>query len=189
MRCYQYLLLVLILGLLALGMWRFYEAAYSEPPTTSAEKLWQAVAALDAAAVQTLLEESPDYIRGANEHGRTLLDHALRQGRDDDEAILIVGLLIEWGAEVDAANEQGETPLHVAASLGLPNVARSLVAAGASLAAEDISGRTPLDIAEEFRLDQYQDIGQDKRLQNRRRAVADFLRDEQLRNESMRDAE
>jgi hypothetical protein len=189
MRGYQYLLLVVILVLLAVGLWQFYVATFHDPPASAAEELWLAVGELDAATVQTLLDTSPEFIRGTDEHGRTLLAHAVRQGRDDDDAVLTVGLLIEWDADVAAADHRGQSPLHVAARLGLPNVARTLLAAGASSEAKDATGRTPLDIAEEFHLDQFSDIGKDKRLQDRRGAVADLLRNQQSWNESLRDAE
>ena len=57
-------------------------------------------------------------------------------------------LLLEAGADVNAANEADFTALHCAAFSGLPEVARMVVAAGANIDARDWRGRTPFRLAE-----------------------------------------
>lgn len=48
---------------------------------------------------------------------------------------------------VNARNELGSTPLHIAAGNPTPDIARLLLAQGADLAARDNNGATPLHIA------------------------------------------
>jgi len=58
-----------------------------------------------------------------------------------------VGLLLEAGAYPNAANNNGETPLHLAAAKGSDDLVRMLVQKGAKPDVRDKSGRTPLDVA------------------------------------------
>lgn len=76
-------------------------------------------------------------------YGRTPIFEIVR--RDGD-----VKLLIELGADIEAADEDGDTPLHVAAARGKKKAARTLLKAGAKVDAEskDIGGYghfTPLE--------------------------------------------
>lgn len=58
--------------------------------------------------------------------------------------------LLGKGAEVDAANEEGMTPLMVAGALGFPGLARRLVEAGANLELRDDSdGKLPSEHAQD----------------------------------------
>jgi len=56
----------------------------------------------------------------------------------------LVRLLISQGADVDAKEERGWTPLHSAAMLGHKEVAELLIDKGADVRAVDMSGNTPL---------------------------------------------
>ena len=57
-------------------------------------------------------------------------------------------ILLEAGVDVTATNEADFTALHCAAFSGLPEVAETLVAAGADINARDWRGRTPFRLAE-----------------------------------------
>jgi len=54
--------------------------------------------------------------------------------------------LIEAGANIEARDEDGETPLHSAARRGNHAVMQALIKAGADPAARDEDGRTPRDL-------------------------------------------
>ena len=58
-----------------------------------------------------------------------------------------IALLVDRGADVNAANDLGETALHGAAQRGADSVVRALAAHGAKLDAKNRRGRTPLDEA------------------------------------------
>ena len=56
-------------------------------------------------------------------------------------------VLVEAGGDVEAKDEDGETPLHWAAAEGHVYVIRALVAAGADVEAKNKDGKTPRDLA------------------------------------------
>ena len=57
--------------------------------------------------------------------------------------------LIEKGVNIEVENENGERPLHTAATFNSQEVVQVLLAAGAALNPETHYGDTPLDLAEE----------------------------------------
>ena len=68
----------------------------------------------------------------------------------EESALEAVTFLLELGADVNAANDDGNTALHGAASLGLDTVARLLIDKGADVnARNNVDGRTPVGIAED----------------------------------------
>ena len=66
---------------------------------------------------------------------------------EEKNALVAAKLLLDLGADVNAANEAGQTPLHAAAAIGANGVVRFLVERGARLDAKTRQGRTPLDEA------------------------------------------
>lgn len=58
-----------------------------------------------------------------------------------------IQLLVELGADVNLQDEEGRTPLNLAASKGNKELARILIDAGADVNIEDIYGKKPLHIA------------------------------------------
>jgi len=65
----------------------------------------------------------------------------------EPDAMEAVRFLLDLGADVNTANDHGETALHGAAERGADRLVQFLVDHGAALDAEDKQGRTPLDIA------------------------------------------
>ncbi|KAJ1476984.1 ankyrin repeat-containing domain protein, partial [Baffinella frigidus] len=70
--------------------------------------------------------------------GRTPLFAAALGGHTD-----ILLLLLEHGADVSVADDDGWTSLHIAAFLGREKVVRLLLEYGADVSAENMSGKTP----------------------------------------------
>jgi ankyrin repeat protein len=66
-----------------------------------------------------------------------------------DEQSTMVKLLSLAGANINKPDNQGNTPLHLAAKRGNNHVVKSLYKLGASLNLRNKDGKTPLDIAKE----------------------------------------
>lgn len=68
---------------------------------------------------------------------------------NEAEALAAIRLMLDSGVDVTAANTNGDTALHTAATAGggVPSVIRLLVERGARLDARNKSDRTPLDAA------------------------------------------
>jgi ankyrin repeat protein len=106
--------------------------------------LHRAVAFADVAKVQALLDSGADVnvdVRSEesvnSNWGDTPLHMAVQDGREQ-----IVRVLIARGADVNRANDRGNTPLHRAVEY--PNLVTALLDAGANANAPDVQGRTPL---------------------------------------------
>lgn len=91
----------------------------------------------DTAAVERLLTANPALRDISREHGWTPLHRSVDHGCRD-----IVALLIAQGANVNARDDKGRTPLFSAMSH--INIAMLLIQGGADVNAQDYHGRTPL---------------------------------------------
>jgi ankyrin repeat protein len=113
----------------------------------------------DAAAMKVLIESGADPSR-RQANGTTALLFASGVGfqigdggfaRTDrgteEDAIAAIRLFLDAGADVNVANNTGETPLHAAAARDGGAIIRYLVQRGGKLDAKDKGGRTPLDVA------------------------------------------
>jgi ankyrin repeat protein len=115
-----------------------------------ATPLMRAAKALDIELMKTLLDHGADPSR-ALPNGTTTLAVALtgrgaRTLTSDTPMFQAVRLLLDRGANVNAAGANGATLLHQSLDRGEAFV-RLLVERGARLDLKDASGRTPLDIA------------------------------------------
>ncbi|MFC2145871.1 ankyrin repeat domain-containing protein, partial [Acidobacteriota bacterium] len=105
----------------------------------SGAEIHQAVARGQLEAVKTLVEKEPGCIHLKDKQGSTPLYYAA--GGSSRE---IVKLLIQKGANVNAANFEKVTPMHVAAYAGRVPIAQLLIEAGADINARNAFGDTPL---------------------------------------------
>lgn len=80
----------------------------------------------------------------ADRRGIALVDGARLEG--EERVLETVKLTMELGADINGANQAGDTALHIAASKGLNTVVQFLVDKGARLDSKNKRGRTPLGI-------------------------------------------
>ncbi|MCB2261478.1 MAG: ankyrin repeat domain-containing protein [Candidatus Thiosymbion ectosymbiont of Robbea hypermnestra] len=83
-------------------------------------------------------------LAGATDDPQTLLFILVRAGVDDRDSLVF---LTERGADIDAEDQTGATPLHIAVGGGQRRLTKRLIDLGADLDAPDADGRTPLAIA------------------------------------------
>jgi ankyrin repeat protein len=81
-----------------------------------------------------------------NPRRETLLHHACSYHHARNQGPL-VGVLIKAGAEIDARDVRGLTPLYWAAGSGCVDCVKQLLAAGADVGARSSRGMTPLHVA------------------------------------------
>jgi ankyrin repeat protein len=75
------------------------------------------------------------------------------QGTPED-AVQAITLLLERGSDLNAANDNGDTALHLAVTnRGAPEIVRFLISRGANLKAQNKRGQTPLAAAMASRKD------------------------------------
>ncbi|MBU1240953.1 ankyrin repeat domain-containing protein [Myxococcota bacterium] len=82
-------------------------------------------------------------VNHSDSSGNTLLHHACYYRASTD----VARLLIQRGANINARNRLGYTPLHTCALNGCANTIRVLLRAGANKRARDKAGLTPYDRA------------------------------------------
>jgi len=92
-----------------------------------------------------LIAAGADYNAVAENPMRIQSLHAAAANRHSEVAIM----LIDAGADVNATQRHGWTPLHTAALHGDAALVTALIAAGASTTASNDDGRTPKDLADE----------------------------------------
>lgn len=120
------------------------------PPLDDLPPLYHAVLRLDGAEVARFIAAGEDV--GDDPERTFRLLHALivnvpqMNASQAEEALRIVGLLLDAGADIEQRDLFGWTPLHRVANHGLLQVARLLVARGADLNARVVGdeGYTPL---------------------------------------------
>jgi ankyrin repeat protein len=120
--------------------------------TTGATPLLRAAWSSEAAAIALLLEHGAD-VELPNKHGITPImaagglassDRPTRgRNRTQTQVIESVDLLLAAGADINKADETGETVIHGASRIGWTDVVRHLAANGANVNAVDDEGRTP----------------------------------------------
>lgn len=109
--------------------------------------LHRAVQFGEADKISELMQSGLD-VEARNARGFTPLHEAIWDGKQE-----IVKLLLEGGANVNAPITQGLdwTPLHEASRFGFNGIIDMLLEKGADINSRNTKGRTPLDIAEQYR--------------------------------------
>lgn len=143
----------MIFGLTACG--KKAQDASAEAPQVGMEKseaalieethkdLYEAILANDVAKFKKLLENKTQVdLNKVLENGETLMTTAVVK-----DLYPIVELLIENNASLFKTNNKKETPLIIAARLGLETLARLLVSLGSKTDAKDLNGNTALHLA------------------------------------------
>ena len=99
----------------------------------------------DVAALNALLRSNPRLAEERGTNGNSLLNLAASVAANLDVACELTETLLAAGADVNAANDRGWTPLHQAAYSNQCDIASALIQRGADLDAEAHgSGGTPL---------------------------------------------
>jgi len=100
-------------------------------------------------SVKLLLEYKADVDVGDGA-GRTALHHTVESethySGDNDKRTVLVQLLLDRGANVNAASENGETPFYIACSKGLESIAKKMLECGAKVDGNS-SKKLPLNAA------------------------------------------
>ena len=102
--------------------------------------------------VRILIEYDPACINARDERGWTPLCWASGSRYSNDGSAL--RLLLEHGADVNAANRDGQTPLHEASFYGALEDVRLLLEHGVDVEAKNIHGNTALQVAVEEERDE-----------------------------------
>jgi uncharacterized protein len=132
---------------------RMAQGAISVPP--GATPFYRAARSADLAVMRLLLDKGADPGRPSNDHTTPLIAAATGQGarfaggeeRPEPEFVEAIRLCVEKGADINAANDRGDTPMHAAAQRGADLIVQFLADHGAKLDVKNKSGRTPLDLA------------------------------------------
>ncbi len=129
-----------------------FGSAISRGPSAGATPFFVAATGANLDSMRLLLAAGADPRIAAND-GRTPLMVAAGAGRagdtryTEDESLAVVTLLLDLGADVNAADAAGDTALHAVAFLGYDRLLQFLVDRGARVSPRNKKGETPLRIA------------------------------------------
>ncbi|MBC7862454.1 MAG: ankyrin repeat domain-containing protein [Bacteroidia bacterium] len=100
------------------------------------EKFYHVVEIGDIDSAKIICNAQPDLIKGKDKYGFSILHGAVMDDKEE-----LINFLIEKGAEVNAKNDEGITPLHIVL---YPEIAEILIKKGALVNCISDNGNTPL---------------------------------------------
>mmetsp|Transcript_32231 Transcript_32231/g.37870 ORF Transcript_32231/g.37870 Transcript_32231/m.37870 type:complete len:260 (-) Transcript_32231:144-923(-) len=110
----------------------------------------------NAPALTRLLLQAGAKISVANHRGLDAL-HFAPFAEPESDAVEVAGILVEAGAQVNAQDLQGATPLHVAITKKSAPLVKALVALGADPLIRNAQGKTCTDLLESLATDKERD--------------------------------
>ena len=119
-----------------------------------ATPFWRAAQSDDVTVMRLLVEKGADPLLATTDHTTPLMVAAGVGWSDgqshgsQSEAPEALKLCLEWGGDVNAANDVGYTALHGAAFRGANDVVKLLVEKGAKMDVKNQEGRLPVNMAE-----------------------------------------
>jgi ankyrin repeat protein/L-ascorbate metabolism protein UlaG (beta-lactamase superfamily) len=109
--------------------------------------IFQAAETGDLETVARLIKTDPSLVKATNAEGDTPLHLAAGCRRGEAAALPIIRLLLESGADLEAKNSSGQTPLLYSCYAGFQGAVGLLLDKGASFQYRDRNGRSPLHYA------------------------------------------
>jgi ankyrin repeat protein len=126
------------------------------PPGATA--LYRAVRAIDFASVKLLIDAGANASLALKDGSTPLMaaaglgaprggDEEVTEAGDRNDPVDVMKLLVEKGADVNAVNDLGMTPMHYAVQRGADRLIEYLASQGARFDVKNKQGRTPADLA------------------------------------------
>jgi ankyrin repeat protein len=120
--------------------------------------LYRAVRAIDLAAVKLLVEAGANPSQAIKDGSTPLMaaaglgaprggDEEVTEAGDRNDPVDVMKVLVEKGADVNAANDAGMTPMHYAVQRGVDRIIEFLAGKGARFDIKNKQGRSPADLA------------------------------------------
>jgi uncharacterized protein len=126
------------------------------PPGATA--LYRAVRAIDFASVKLLVDAGANPSLALNDGSTTLMaaaglgaprggDEEVTEAGDRNDPVDVMKMLVDKGANVNAVNDLGMTPMHYAVQRGADRIVEYLASKGARFDTKNKQGRSPADLA------------------------------------------
>jgi ankyrin repeat protein len=120
--------------------------------------LYRAVRAIDLASVKLLVDAGANPSLALTDGSSPLMaaaglgaprggDEEVTEAGDRNDPVDVMKLLVEKGADVNAVNDLGMTPMHYAVQRGVERIIEYLASKGARFDVKNKQGRTPVDLA------------------------------------------